>query len=110
MEGVRKLLKNTQEIAYAHQYNTQIRAEFANQAYHPPLVPIPESEWETEKFFFKACHVNNYYKEETSYNNKGVVSANNERGDIIANITYEGIVRFQYDPILEQELNLAVRL
>jgi hypothetical protein len=100
MEGIRKLITNSEDIAIAKNYNMQMRAEYAG---HPsfPQVKIPEPKYETQRFAFRLNLATNYYVERDSLNGK-------EDGDVIVNIMYEGVVRFEWDALLIQTLDIAI--
>lgn len=100
MEGVRKLITNSEEIAIAKNYNLQMRQEYAGHAKCPQMY-IPEPIYETQRFSFRTNLATNYYVERDTINGK-------EHGDVIVNIMYEGIVRFEYDPMLIQVLDIAI--
>jgi len=100
MEGVRKLIPNSEDIVMAKNYNLQLRAEYAGQAYYRQI-EVPQPIYETQRFSFRTNLATNYYVERDTMNGK-------EHGDIIVNIMYEGVVRFEYDPLLIQVLDIAI--
>lgn len=101
MEAIRKILMNATDITMAQQYNTHVRAEYAGSPMPPPLTPVPEPIYDTQVWNFRLDLVTNFYVRKDTL--QGV-----EKGDIVANIMYEGIVVLEYSPIVEQTLKIAL--
>ena len=101
MIAVRKVIINSVDIAAAHQYNINSQAEYADSYMPAPRIKVPEAEYSTHRFSFKIGHVNSFYVEIDPITKK-------ENGDIIVNLLYEGLIRLEYDPIIESKLGLYV--
>lgn len=101
MKGIRKIVTNNVEIQMAQQYNVHVKADYVNSPFPAPLSPVPNPIYDTQVFNFRLDLVTNFYIEKDTLNNK-------YEGDIILNIMYEGLVRLQYDPLVEQTLEIAL--
>lgn len=99
MIAQRKVILNSTDIALAHQFNINNQAEYANSYLPAPKVDIPEPKYSTHTFNFKVHMVNSFYIERDP-------KTGNENGDIIVNLLYDGVIRLEYDPILESKLGL----
>lgn len=102
MEAVIKIITNSEDIAAAKNYNLQQKVEYAGHRSYPQ-VQVPKPVYDTQKYSFRLDLVNSFYVE------KNTVEGN-EEGDVIVNITYEGLVRFQYDPLLISRLDLYLNV
>jgi hypothetical protein len=103
MKGIRKIITNQTEITMAQQYNTVCRADYAGSGMPPPVSPVPEPKYDTQEFSFKLENVASFYVQRDTVRGKS-------KGDLIANIIYEGEVIFQYDPLLEARLEMYLNV
>lgn len=101
MEAIRKILMNATDITMAQQYNTHVRAEYAGSPMPPPLTPVPEPIYDTQVWNFRLDLVTNFYVRKNTLEGQ-------DKGDIVANVMYEGLVILQYDPTVEQVLRVAL--
>lgn len=103
MEAIRKITTNQVDINIAQQYNVHMAAEYAGSYTEPKLAKVPEPVFSTQLFSFRLEYVNSFYVEKDTINNK-------EDGDIIINLLYDGLVRLQYDPLVEARLNMYLNI
>ncbi len=101
MLGLRKIIINQNEIQQKIHYNNQLESEYYGQNFKPAYVDVPAPIYTVEEYYFRLHQVNSFYIE------KNRLLQGKPEKDIIANILYEGLVRFQYDPVLESKLTLS---
>lgn len=100
MQVTRKNTKNLLEIQSAHQYNNQIRLNYAGDdvmmSQHLQTIPAPI--YETVDWNFKLVNLNDFYKEDW------------EPNDMIANVAGAGLIRLAYDPLVESQFIMYLSL
>ena len=89
MEGIRKVCINADDINTARNFNMQLIAE--GNSYQ--RVPIPRPQYMGVRLSFPASLVLDYF-----------IDPQSEDKDIIVFMSHRGEVRFEYNPILETQL------
>lgn len=108
MRVKRKFIVNQTEIDEIRQHNAGLVRDYVG---HPnvPQMRLPDPIYDTYEWSFRIHQLNSFYVEKGVVNSEGVViPAKNGQGDIMAGILYEGVVRLEYDPLVESKFNLAL--
>ena len=91
MKGIRKVCINNNQIQAAINMNAQLEYE----GNFRPRIDIPNPKYQICEYNFRIHNVQSFYCEPNE---------NNETGDIIINLAYDGIIRLEYNPAIIAQL------
>lgn len=98
MVGIRKICRNINEINACVNYNAQLQAEYeSGMSMVKRQVLIPEPIYYEARFSFRPHNVEDWFVDKPT-------------GDIIIWLRNRGETRFQYDPLLESQLETSMSL